>query len=490
MIFIESVMEKLIHLILVCGLASSQDNLALKGTVNQASIYSPFGPDSAKDGVIRYEGAYCSITKYETNPWWRVDLWASYAVMTVVITNRGDCCEDQTNGAEIRIGDSLENNGNNNSICAVVSGLSVGVSFSYSCNGMMGRYVNVVMTGRKSHLTVCEVEVYGTENFALRGNASQSSVLYNWTPIKAKDGIRSGQDPFTHCSHTENETNPWWRLDLLDIYNISTVVIASRRRCCEDQINGVEIRIGNSPEDDGNNNSLCAVTTRFAKAAAVSYSCTGMSGRYVNVVMPALQYLTVCEVEVYGTVNFARQGQATQSSIYAPWVAQTAIDGKNFDSTCSITGVQMSPWWSVDLLDSYAVSTVSITNRGDCCPDQTNDAEIRVGNSPENNGNDNPICAVISDLPLRTTANYSCNQMVGRYVNVVKTGKWSHLSLCEVEVYGKAESRRIFLRLKFVSSVNVAAMSNKILSKLHSFLSIHISNFTLSWTRRPHKGMV
>lgn len=32
------------------------------------------------------------------------------------------------------------------------------------CNGMEGRYVNIVIPGRKKHLTPCEVEVDGTVN--------------------------------------------------------------------------------------------------------------------------------------------------------------------------------------------------------------------------------------------------------------------------------------------------------------------------------------
>ncbi|KAL0166467.1 hypothetical protein M9458_038311, partial [Cirrhinus mrigala] len=32
------------------------------------------------------------------------------------ITNRGDCCPERINGAQIRIGNSLENNGNNNEL--------------------------------------------------------------------------------------------------------------------------------------------------------------------------------------------------------------------------------------------------------------------------------------------------------------------------------------------------------------------------------------
>ncbi|KAA0723832.1 Leucine-rich repeat LGI family member 2 LGI1-like protein 2 [Triplophysa tibetana] len=79
----------------------------------------------------------------------------------VIITAHGSYLQEAS-GAEIRIGDSLENNGNNNSRCAVISDPLPGNTISYSCYGMVGRYVNVVMTGYTSRLTLCEVEVYET----------------------------------------------------------------------------------------------------------------------------------------------------------------------------------------------------------------------------------------------------------------------------------------------------------------------------------------
>lgn len=56
----------------------------------------------------------CAHTFIEEDPWWKVDLLKGYDIARVTITNRGDCCSDRIQGAEIRIGDSLDNNGNNN----------------------------------------------------------------------------------------------------------------------------------------------------------------------------------------------------------------------------------------------------------------------------------------------------------------------------------------------------------------------------------------
>ena len=50
------------------------------------------------------------------NPWWMVDLKASYWIGQIVITNRGDCCGDRLDGAEIRVGNSQKNGGSSNAL--------------------------------------------------------------------------------------------------------------------------------------------------------------------------------------------------------------------------------------------------------------------------------------------------------------------------------------------------------------------------------------
>ncbi|KAI7814116.1 hypothetical protein IRJ41_008363, partial [Triplophysa rosa] len=86
---------------------------------------------------------------------------------------------------------------------------------------------------------------------------------------------------------------------------------------------------------------------------------------------------------------------ATHSSTYYDWVAAKTVDGMRyrpgFGTSCSATSSESNSWWRLDLLDYYEISTVIISNRGDCCADETNGAEIRIGNSLENNGNNNPM---------------------------------------------------------------------------------------------------
>ncbi|XP_073529896.1 fucolectin-4-like [Phyllobates terribilis] len=148
--------------------------------------------------------------------------------------------------------------------------------------------------------------------------------------------------------------------------------------------------------------------------------------------------------------NVALRGRATQSSLYYSidygylFNAINAIDG-NLNSfykygSCSSTNLEDSPWWRVDLLDPHKISYIAITSRGDCCGDRLNGGLILVGNSEDNNANNNPSCAEINAITNGATQTFQCNGMIGRYVNIILPGRHQYLQLCEVQVFGVPEN--------------------------------------------------
>uniref|UniRef100_A0A3Q1H4U0 Fucolectin tachylectin-4 pentraxin-1 domain-containing protein n=1 Tax=Anabas testudineus TaxID=64144 RepID=A0A3Q1H4U0_ANATE len=146
-------------LLLLLGTAYSyrRNNIfiALQGKATQSSLYGIGIPYNAIDGNRNgnWDQASCIHTKKDFTPWWRLDQRKTHKVFSVNITNR-----------DIRVGDSLDNNGNNNPRCDVISSIHAGFTQSFQCNGMDGRYVNVVIPGRAEYLTLCEVEVYDFMN--------------------------------------------------------------------------------------------------------------------------------------------------------------------------------------------------------------------------------------------------------------------------------------------------------------------------------------
>ncbi|XP_047672628.1 uncharacterized protein LOC113640476 [Tachysurus fulvidraco] len=341
-------------------------------------------------------------------------------------------------------------------------------------------------------------------DLALRGIATQSSTYYIYNASRAIDGKKTSNLTSRSCTHTYHDYNPWWRVDLLAVYDINKVIVTNRGDCCPERINGAEIHIGNSLINNGNNNPRCAIISSIPAGASANYTCN-MQGRYVNIILPGVtQYLTLCEVEVYGvqsyTLNLFQTPDtkkkffqlkfnssedlsnpimrdkvlqkvcvsnvalgliATQSSVHKYYTALFAIAAKHLTSpyvtSLHFTNADNSQYWSVDLLTLYDVSKVIITNRGDCCAEWIDGPEINIGNSLINNGNNNPRCVVISSIPAGACTNYIC-KMQGHYVNFIIPGSSHILTLCEAEVYGVQVpvTKKTFLRLKFKSSEDLS----------------------------------
>ncbi|PWA33138.1 hypothetical protein CCH79_00018706, partial [Gambusia affinis] len=187
-------------------------------------------------------------------------------------------------------------------------------------------------------LPVCSAYTY--QNVALRGKATQSSQFKGepWNAFvsasNAIDGNLNSDLKKGSCTHTETENNPWWRVDLLDSYVVTQVVITNRGDCCGERLNGAAVHIGNSLQKDGTANPL--VDTISTAAAGSSYSIKfskHVEGRYVTIIAPGVnRVLHICEVEVYGyraptEENVAVYGKASQSTVYPGAIAYYAIDG-------------------------------------------------------------------------------------------------------------------------------------------------------------------
>ncbi|XP_068425717.1 fucolectin-3-like [Clinocottus analis] len=290
--------------------AYTYENVALRGKATQSARYEhAFGAAySAIDGNrnSHFHVGSCSHTEEGTDPWWRVDLLDSYIVTSVIIINRGDCCDNRLNGAKLHIGNSLKNNGAANPEVGTIPKTNLDSPFTLTFTERVeGRYVTVRVQGMRKILTLCEVEVYGYraptgENLALGGKASQSSLFMFGTASNAIDGNPNSHWEDGSCSHTKNNIDPWWRLDLRKTHKVFSVKITNRDED-HDRLNGAEIRIGDSLANYGNNNTRCAVITSIPSGGVGEFQCNGMDGRYVNVVIPREEFLSLCEVEVYGS---------------------------------------------------------------------------------------------------------------------------------------------------------------------------------------------
>ncbi|XP_040208111.1 pentraxin fusion protein-like [Rana temporaria] len=141
-----------------------------------------------------------------------------------------------------------------------------------------------------------------------------------------------------------------------------------------------------------------------------------------------------------GAFNIARTGEASQSSnfyiatpiAYASKAIDSVKDTNWYNGFCTHTNYDLSPWWRLDMKVTYKVKTVVLTGRSDSAMERMMDAEVRIGNSPDNN---NPVCGKVTQITDPKTT-FSCNGMEGRYVSVVIPKRAEYMSICELEVYG------------------------------------------------------
>uniref|UniRef100_A0A3Q3G3X8 Fucolectin tachylectin-4 pentraxin-1 domain-containing protein n=1 Tax=Labrus bergylta TaxID=56723 RepID=A0A3Q3G3X8_9LABR len=276
-------------------------------------------------------------------------------------------------------------------------------------------------------------------NVAPNGQATQSSLYANNVhAVNVINGDMTGL-----CSHTANQSSPWWKLDLLAVHRVLAVTIFNRPDCCPERLIGAEILIGNSPSTEVAQNPRCGTISSVEGTLTHTFHCGDMEGRYVVVILPGQKrILSLCEVEVYASLagvlmqNVALSRTADQSSSHPDGPARNAVDGNrdpNFaKGSCSLTHQESNPWWRVDLQNVYTVTAVMITNRNEF-ENRLDGAEIWIGNSLEDNGAKKSRCAIISHIPKGRTFYFPCSSTEGRYVTVFLPGTKKILSLCDVQ---------------------------------------------------------
>ena len=136
--------------------------LAYRKPTVQSSTFDGRASSLAVDGNINAVNASCTHTNWQADPWWRVDLLDPVQVVYLFIVNRWDCCSDRLHNFEIRIGNSLGNNGNSNPQCGGLHSLNNVQSKVIPCaSPLIGRYINIIIPGPRKLLTLCEVQVHG-----------------------------------------------------------------------------------------------------------------------------------------------------------------------------------------------------------------------------------------------------------------------------------------------------------------------------------------
>jgi hypothetical protein len=308
------------------------------------------------------------------------------------------------------------------------------------------------------------VQVFGTfvnvaQNLAPGKPAAQSSTLGGFGSItgasSAADGNADGNFFNGSVTHTNFNANAWWQVDLGNSAAISSISIWNRTDCCADRLNDYWVFVSDTsfgPSDTPATLQSRAATWSSHQTAYPNPSAgiiVNAQGRYVRVQLSGTNYLSLAEVQVFGTFvnvaqNLAPGKPAAQSSTLGGFGsitgASSALDGNTdgnfFNGSVTHTNLDANAWWQVDLGNLATIGSISIRGRTDCCADRLNDYWVFVSNTP----------FVPSDTPatLQSRAGtWSSHQTAypnpstgitvnaqGRYVRVQLSGT-NYLSLAE-----------------------------------------------------------
>jgi hypothetical protein len=132
-------------------------------------------------------------------------------------------------------------------------------------------------------------------------NTAQASHCCGGSSARAVDGNHRQDWGGGTCTHTANTQNAWWRVDLVDDAEVTSVKVWNRSDCCGNRLNGFQVRVGNS--GSWQHNKQCGGNHAISQGQNKEVDCSGKHGRYTHIVLPRRDYLTLCEVEVRGYVD-------------------------------------------------------------------------------------------------------------------------------------------------------------------------------------------
>lgn len=457
-------------------------NLALGRTASQSSFFSSaFVAANAVDGNTNgaFSGGALSITNPEANAWWQVDLGGAALVTSIAIWNRTDCCGSRLSDYWLFVSDTpfastdtpatLQNR---TGVWSSHQTTAPNPTANIVVNNIQGRYVRLQLTGT-DYLTLAEVRVNGlwvggsppppASNLAPGKTASQSSNFGGTPASNAIDGNTGGTFAGGSLAITNADANPWWQVDLGALATISSIAIWNRTDCCGNRLGDYWVFISDTPFASSDTpttlQSRSGVWSNHQTAApnpATTLVLNSVQGRYIRVQLTGVPYLTLAEVQVYGTLaagspptisNLALVKTASQSSTFSvASAAAKAVDGSTngaySSASLSITNPEAAAWWQVDLGAASDLSSIVIWNRTDCCGSRLSDYWVFVSDTPFGSSdtpaslqNRSGVWSSHQATPPGPSSTIPTSGVRGRYVRVQLTGT-DYLTLAEVQVMG------------------------------------------------------
>jgi hypothetical protein len=161
-------------------------------------------------------------------------------------------------------------------------------------------------------------------NLALNKSATQSTTYASAPASRAVDGNTNGNFFGNSVSHTDNNAQAWWQVDLGGVYPINNINLWNRTDCCPERFSNFYVLVSNDPFTSTNLSATLnqpGVSSYYVPESAVSPTMVAVlrTGRYVRVQLVGSNYLSIAEVEVLGPPEMP-QPPPPQPSINVLWV--------------------------------------------------------------------------------------------------------------------------------------------------------------------------
>ncbi|XP_070537090.1 adhesion G protein-coupled receptor L2-like [Ptychodera flava] len=227
------------------------------------------------------------------------------------------------------------------------------------------RLLRFLFVGVISSTILCNVSGNSScWNFAFLKSATQSSVKLNAIASRAVDGNRDSNFQHGSCTHTKQESEPWWKVDLAVEYTIHTVVVTNRNYKAQ-RLQGAVIRVGNS--DVIANNEQCGETITADEISSnemIEVECC-LEGRFVSVQLESTNHgvLTLCEVEVLGEATSLYECEDSEANLACATGTIHVLSanyGRTRSDVCHNLGTSnMGYYANTDCIGASSHSTVS-----------------------------------------------------------------------------------------------------------------------------------
>lgn len=271
------------------------DNVALGQATSQSSeVYggvSARAVDGNTDGV--WAGGSVTHTATESQPWWEVDLGENRSIGLINVFNRTDRHSSRLSNFTVSIMD-----GNGDVIYSKNIINYPELSVAIDPKGATGQRVRVQLDG-DGILSLAEVQIFEalseTDINLAQGRATaQSSEIYGGVSSRSVDGDSNGVWSDGSVTHTANESQPWWEVDLGEDQIVGLINVFNRTDKHPSRLSDFTISV-----IDSSGSVTYSESVSEYPDPVMTFDASGVAGQKVRIQLNGTGILSLSEVQVF-----------------------------------------------------------------------------------------------------------------------------------------------------------------------------------------------